>query len=121
MKKAGFLLIIAIFALVALAKAQSPKDMYLTVKKAQMKASGNQIDNDNAIADARAEFDLFKDSKAAKKNPQFAAHIGAAINALREAQFESQFAGELNRPSHWTESMNRAAKELDQAKKCIRY
>ena len=114
MKRILALSLLMVFALVSFGYAQSSKDVYLAIKKAELKSTGTQQDVDNATADARAEFDLFKDSKEAKKNPEFTKHIDSALNALRLAQFSQQV---KNNPAEWKENMDFAAKELESAKR----
>ncbi|MFZ0052184.1 MAG: hypothetical protein WAK96_10440 [Desulfobaccales bacterium] len=116
MKKALALTLVLILGIAGLAQAQSIKEVYLAVKKAQLKATGTNEDIDNSIADARAEFDLFKDSKTAKKNPQFTDHIEAAIMALRQAQFAREVTNEADL---WTKYMHKAETELNIAKQFI--
>ncbi|MGP8051608.1 MAG: hypothetical protein ACLPYB_13495 [Desulfobaccales bacterium] len=113
MKKIIIFIIFVVFGMVAFAYAQSAKEVYLAVKKAELKSTGTESDVDNAIADARAEFDLFKDSKEALKNPEFTKHIDAALNALRVATFSERV---KNSPAEWKENMDWATRELEQAK-----
>jgi hypothetical protein len=113
MKKIVIFILVAVFGMAGFAYAQSAKEVYMAVKKAELKSTGTQRDVDNAIADARAEFDLFKDSKEATKNPEFTKHIDSALNALRVAQFSEQV---KNSPAEWKENMDWATKELEQAK-----
>ncbi|MGA7578006.1 MAG: hypothetical protein ACLQUW_01720 [Desulfobaccales bacterium] len=113
MKKIVIFILVTVFGMAGFSYAQTAKEVYLAVKKAELKSTGTQSDADNAIADARAEFDLFKDSKEAIKNPEFTKHIDSAINALRVAQFAVQV---QNSPSEWKKNMDWAARELEQAK-----
>lgn len=105
------------FGMVSFGFAQTAKDTYKAVKKAELKSTGTQRDADNAIADARTEFDLFKDSKEAKKHPEFTKHIEAALNALRVAQFSKEI---KNSAADWKKNMDLAAKELEQAKQFLK-
>ena len=114
MKKVLAVILIVLFGSVGLAYGQSAKDVYKAVKKAELKATGDQRDFDNAMADARTEFDLFKDSKEAKKKPEFTTSLENALIALREAQFVTK------NPGDWQKSMNKAEKELEKAKQFLK-
>jgi hypothetical protein len=110
---------IIILGVVCLAWGQSTKDVYKAVNKAYLSASGSpRKDFDNAVVDARNEFDLFKDSQAAKKNPEFTKHIEAALMAIREAQFASD--PRFQDANRWKQNMDKAEKELASAKKYLK-
>jgi hypothetical protein len=117
MKKMLAVILIMLFGSVGLAYGQSAKDVYKAVKKAELKSTGTQRDVDNAIADARTEVDLFRDSKEAKKNPEFTKYIENALTALREAQFAKEITKSLG---DWQKSMNKAEKELEKAKQFLK-
>lgn len=117
MKRTLALILIVLFGSVGLAYGQTAKDVYKAVKKAELKATGTQRDVDNAIADARTEFDLFSGTKEAKKNPEFTKHILLALEALRGAQFAKEV---TNNPGDWKKSMDTAEKELEKAKQFLK-
>lgn len=118
MKKMLALILIVLFGLVGLAYGQAAKDVYKAVKKAELKATGQRTEFESSMSDARAEFDLFKDSKEAKKSTEFTTHIHNAIEALREAQFASD--KRFLDPTRWQKSMDKAKKELGQAKQYLK-
>ncbi len=117
MKRIMIVLLVLLFGVIGSANAESSKDVYKAVKKAELKSTGTQKDVDNVVADARAEFDLFKDSKDAKKNPEFTKHIEAALNALRVAQFSKEV---TQNSTDWKKNMDLAAKELERAKSFLK-
>lgn len=70
------------------------KDMYLTVSKYSKvvtlsRSKANRDEFEKAMGNAEAEFDLFKDSKAGKKNPEFTDHLAKAMKSIKEAGFYS--------------------------------
>jgi hypothetical protein len=113
MKRILTIILIVLFGLVGLAHGQTPKDIYLIVKKLELKATGPRAEFEKSMSEARAEFDLFKDSKAAKKNPEFTTHISNALEALRTAKFYSERqiqAYNPKAPKLWKEHMDYATK-----------
>ncbi len=114
MKKITALILIIILGSVCLAYGQSGTDVYLAVRKAELKANGLQEEFDRAMANAWKDLDLFKNSKEAKENPKFTEYIENAMVALREAQFVAK------NPGDWKKCMDRADKELDKAKKSLK-
>jgi hypothetical protein len=100
-----------------MAFGQSINEMYKVVKKAELKATGTQQDIDNSIADARTEYDLFKDSKEAKKYPEFTKFIENAITALRKAQFAKEV---TKNPNDWEKNLKLAGNELEKAKQFLK-
>jgi len=129
MQKILALILIVLFGMVNFGYAQSAKDTYKAAKKAELKATGSTRDAENSLADARAEFDLFKDSKEAKKNPEFTTHIDKAINALREAAAAIY----LNKEGvplkdkqgaplklSYSDAMSKATRELEAAKRYLK-
>lgn len=84
MKKTLAVILIVVFGVVGLAYAQSAKDVYEAVKKAQLTAAETEYEEaiTNAMTDAKTAFDSFKDSPEAKKNPEFVSQIEAALQGL---------------------------------------
>ncbi|MHB8067358.1 MAG: hypothetical protein ACYDIC_05600 [Desulfobaccales bacterium] len=93
MKKLAVIIAILVFFLVGLAQVQAAettmKEMYLTVAKYAKFINGpHQFNSDEALefdktmANVEAEFDLFKDGKVAKANPQFTYNLATAIKNL---------------------------------------
>jgi hypothetical protein len=121
MKRVFLLILIIFFCLVGFSYAQSAKDTYKAVKKAELKATGSTRDAESSLADARAEFDLFKDSKEAKKNPEFTDHINKAIEALREAGFANYISKNGVQPKiSFSEAMGKAKREMESAKQYLK-
>lgn len=119
MKRLFVLFLIILFGFSGLAYGQSLKDVYKSINKAFLAASGSsKRDFDNVVVEARNEFDLFKDTQAAKKNPEFTKHIEAALMAIREAQFarEPMFAD----PNLYRKSLDKAERELGIAKQYLK-
>lgn len=121
MKRTLAFIFIVFFGTVSFGYAQTAKETYKAVKKAELKASGTKADAENSLADARAEFDLFKDSKEAKKNPEFTAHIDNAIKALREAGFANYVSRQGVRPKiSYVDAMGKVSRELEAAKRYLK-
>lgn len=118
MKKMVAVILILLFGSVGLAYGQASKDVYKAVKKAELKATGRQVDFENSMSDARAEFDLFKDSKEAKKNPEFTTHINNAIEGLKDVQFYGD--KDFHNADKWKNGMNKAKRELEAAKQYLK-
>jgi hypothetical protein len=74
------------FGGLAQAADTSMKDMYLIVSK-YAKSNANRVEFEKAMGNAEAEFDLFKDSKVAKKNPEFTEHLAKAMKSIKQAGF----------------------------------
>jgi len=89
MKKATLIIFIFIFCLVGIVYAQGAKDLYKAVKNAELSATGPRADFIKALNDAETEFDLFKDSQDAKKNPEFTNHIKKALGGLTTVQLST--------------------------------
>jgi hypothetical protein len=121
MKKIVALILILFFGMVNFGYSQSAKDTYKAVKKAELKATGATTEAESSLADARAEFDLFKDSKESKKNPEFTAHLNNAIEALRKAAFAHYLTKEGVRPdTSFSDAMSKASRELDASKRYLK-
>jgi hypothetical protein len=133
MKRMLAVILIILFGFVGLAYAQSAKDVYKAVKKAELSATGNRAVFASAMTDAETEFDIFKDSPEAKKNPEFTSHIQKALGGLTVAQMftrrdmitgyvlmEAQKGKGNAGPdpaTRWKEGMDTATRELELAKK----
>lgn len=115
-KRVLLMVLIVLFSFVNFAHAQSAKDVYKAVKKAELKATGDRVSFDNSLSDARAEFDLFQDSKEAKNNPDFTSHIFNALKALSLAQLSKI----TLQPALWSKYMDTATHELELAKKFLK-
>ncbi|MCX5888116.1 MAG: hypothetical protein NTY36_01525 [Deltaproteobacteria bacterium] len=115
------LAIVLLFALVAISQAAetSMKEMYLIVSK-YAKADINRVEFEKAMGNAEAEFDLFKDSKIAKKNPEFTEHIAKAMEAIKSAGFFT-FVAPSPKGSQQREAAWKATKrELEAAKQYLK-
>lgn len=135
MKRIAVVTLIMICGLVGIAYGQSAKDVYKAVKKAELSATGAPRDFASALTDAETEFDLFKDSQEAKKNPDFTSHIQKALGGLTMAKLSrdpnmimgfvlmEKQKGKGNAgpdpATRWKESMDTASKELELAKKYL--
>jgi hypothetical protein len=118
------LILIVLFGMVNFAYAQSAKDTYKAVKKAELKASPYSSKAwDEAIVDARTEMDLLKGSDEAKKNPEFTKHIETALNNIRKASGLSYCMDQGLRsvsPDDWKKTMSQASIELEAAKRYLK-
>lgn len=133
MKRMVVVILIVIFGSVGIVYGQAAKDVYKAVKKAELTATGHPAAFASAMTDAETEFDLFKDSQEAKKNPDFTSHIQKALGGLAMVQIsrdpnmmmgfvlmEKQKGTGNAGPAPATrfkEGMDTATKELELAKK----
>jgi hypothetical protein len=133
MKRMLAVILIILFGFVGFAYAQSATDVYKAVKRAELSATGNRAVFASAMTDAETEFDIFKDSPEAKKNPEFTTHIKKALGGLALAQIwrnpdmlmgfvlMEQKKGKGNAgpepATRWKEGMDTASRELALAKK----
>lgn len=121
MKRILVLSLIVFFGIVNFGYAQTAKDTYKAIKKAEFKASGSKADAESSLADARTEFDLFKDSKEAKKNPEFTAHLENAIKGLMEAGFANYVSRQGVRPKiSYADAISKVSRELEAAKQYLK-
>ncbi len=136
MKRMLAVILIVIFGSVGLAYGQAAKDVYKAVKKAELSATGPRAAFASAMTDADTEFDLFKDSQEAKKNPEFASHIKKAIGGLTMVQLSmdpnltmgfvlmEQTKGKGNAgpdpATRFKEGMDTATRELEAAKRYLK-
>ncbi len=136
MKKMLAAILIVLFGSVGLAYGQAAKDVYKAVKKAELTATGSPAAFESAMIDANTEFDLFKDSQEAKKNPEFTSHIRNAIGGLTMVQLSrdpnltlgfvlmEQKKGKGNAgpdpATRFKEGMDTATRELEAAKRYLK-
>jgi hypothetical protein len=130
-------LLALLFCIPQIVTGQSSKDVYKSVKKAELAASirATKSFNDTLI-DAKTEFDLFKGSEEAKKNPEFALYIESALNNIQKAYglswaMDHGFHGQINPNAgsgpgavenldKWNIAMKEASGDLEVAKKYLK-
>jgi hypothetical protein len=120
-----------------IASAQGMKDIYKSVKKAELSIELRATKSfKDALTDAKTEMDLFKGSDEARKNPEFARHIEAALESISKAYglswaMDHGFHGRINPRAgdgpggvenidKWNNAKAEAARELEAAKRYLK-
>jgi hypothetical protein len=120
-----------------IANAQAMKDIYKSVKKAELSIELRATKSfKDALTDAKTEMDLFKGSDEARKNPEFSRHIEAALESIKKAYglswaMDHGFHGQINPKAgagpggvenidKWNNAKADAARELEAAKRYLK-